>query len=1194
MRTNDTNFVKAINHSGGGVASFRKRRPIDSDKSVDIHQNCNTIFRSIHLSSTVDEHRCQRLLTKNVRKTFGDKIVSSLFPQRVNWTSVRRFMNDVTITTFWMLPFWVLLIGLRHITSLSINPSLPRKSHSFQYNHVITTERKNSFLVLPGCCLGSSNFRAVRKSLTLSDATIETTGDERNTISSTPSSQTLQSKYPRKNSFSSTRPFNQDIARTLFPPLFISHDQKQNHDTPTPIRRHRRPSPFQEPSSAQTAERMLRRMMENRYRSDGRTACPDARTFGLVAGAFRRLTIGNSKNDSVSWHEEPKLNPQQIYSQNDKNDLINNKISKVEMNPVDKLQELLQLQLQFCQWEGWPVEVEPDVKMFNRVLLQLALRNRTNDDGNSDALQAWKYLQLMRSSRPKNVHGSNDSMLCSPNANSYAFVIEALAGHRPHFPSSTARNQRENLQQPILQPIESLAEVLNLVLKDEQPPNVSLEWCLVESEKLLDTLRQKFERSIGNEMDDDRSEFIGALSRSYKCLLEGWGRYAVAGVVDDWSDSDVFGSKQKHGTKYHSLREDVRYGANNKLFIDMTPMQRKEYAIERACELLERLETLEMEEPTQTIKIPSSSYASIILALSISDDSTKLRQSEVVLNSMLSRYGLLSTNKSTCVLKSALSSSLLDVADVATAFSGCIAAYAKENDAPKGEKILNQMLDLYDDGRLGDAFAPEARAFGTCIAIWAKYNAANIVRAEKILSELERVAENEAAKNNSFKLCATPYNIVIQMIVKSCSNVRMRSHPSKRRRSSEGNFLEADGTNERILHAMHLLDHMEYDMKVSPDPYTYSILLHAWVQQSRPGNEKAADRAEELLRRRLHGASETESNSKRSSNSRKITEDDIWPNVKHYSLVLKAHAKTKSAGGARKALALLSEMERIYSNANIIEEGDGRYERKDAAKPDLVCYSIVIDAFVHSGLPEASDVALRLLRAVETKYKGGDKSMKPNTRVYTAVILSLVKSPYSRDGSKSGKNSRNSQKAWSILVQMKKSGVRPNSFTYNYIINCASQAPSHDEEGQRIAFDIAIRAFQELRKSSQSEDYTGTEEECHPDSFTYAFMLKACANLLPYGSLRTKVISQTFRECCRTGYLNDAVLHRLRKSVSAEEYYDMIDLPLPKYFDYQSEKEIKTHDLPESWSRSHRAPRDQSQRGGNGDSVWNNGVKINF
>ena len=68
-------------------------------------------------------------------------------------------------------------------------------------------------------------------------------------------------------------------------------------------------------------------------------------------------------------------------------------------------------------------------------------------------------------------------------------------------------------------------------------------------------------------------------------------------------------------------------------------------------------------------------------------------------------------------------------------------------------------------------------------------------------------------------------------------------------------------------------------------------------------------------------------------------------------------------------------------------------DQKNPAKPDLLCYSIFIDTFVNSRLPAASSVDHRLLRAVETKYDACDDSVKPNTRIYTAVILSLVHAP---------------------------------------------------------------------------------------------------------------------------------------------------------------------------------------------------------
>jgi hypothetical protein len=591
--------------------------------------------------------------------------------------------------------------------------------------------------------------------------------------------------------------------------------------------------------------------------------------------------------------------------------------------------------------------------------------------------------------------------------------------------------------------------------------------------------------------------------------------------------------------------------------------------------------------------VPTSCYSSVILALSISDLPSAANLAEDVLQRMISHYNIHDINQIS------LSSSVFNVKDVATAFSGCIAAHAKNNDAPKAEKILNQMLDLYGDGKLGPDFVPEVRAFGTCIALWGRYDSAtvnhgssrkrqnkgrkidfpsheqrlqNADRAETILSQLEIVADNEANKKNEkffLGLGATPYNIVILARVQTISD-NSRSSP----KSDRFNYDEKEESKHIILRAQEILDHMEYERGVMPDPYTYSIILHAWCQQSRPGNEEAADYAEALLRRRIEDVDinkiQGDDDFFTKKRLRETQQSEIWPNVKHFSSVLKAHAKTKSAGGAKKALALLSEMEQRFYDADVVVDGANSYnnltdfhvEQRDVAKPDLVCYSIVIDAFANSRLPEASSVAHRLLRAVETKYEGGDVSMKPNTRIYTAVILSLVHSPLKNGGrglEKDGELISNAQIAWSILEDMKKNDVPPNSYTYNYIINCCS----HDTEDQRSSFEVAIRAFQELRKASE------IDPDIHPDSFTFAFVIKACSNLLPPCTLRTKVISQAFKECYRSGYLNDAVLDRLWRGLPAETFYELVGEKSPTClagWETKNKSPIKTNDLPASWA----------------------------
>lgn len=906
--------------------------------------------------------------------------------------------------------------------------------------------------------------------------------------------------------FSATATFNHDIARTLFPPLFFAlyhkySNQNQQEDHEIAIRQHlKRASPFEDPSSAQTAERMLRRMMENRYRSDGRTVCPDNRTFNLVAGSYGRLRYrdsitNNAPNNDVVWEEEPRLNPQYRHNIDANEELIS-------MTSTDKLQELLQLQLCLCHYEGWPDEIRPSVDTFNRVLRRLAWRSGNIEFNSrkqtSDAEQALQWLKVMNSTL--SVLKGNHDTICSPDSKSISYVIEALASHRIQAYSDRKSTSKPRKTLPTANI--SLTEMANEM-------HVELESTPLSQEDSLSALQQAEELLVMQEEmyelnRNDKSK--QALAHSYKCLLEGFGRYAV------------------------------------------TSGKSQEDAITRAHELLLRLEKL--------CDAPSSSYASVILALSISNLPLATKLAEDVLNRMLT--------------KMESDDQVLNANDVSKAFSGCIAAYVKNNDAPKAEMILFQMIDLYESGELGNEFVPEPRAFGTCIAAWSKYDPSaeesnrrdtrwvssprqrlyNADRAESILVELERVARNEAAKNqNKYVLHATPYNIAILARVQT-----LEKNTPQARRSNES----------IILHAQSILDHMEFEMGVAADPYTYSILLNAWTKQSCPGNEKAADYAEELLRRRIEDVDISNIYSDDDPSAK--TSDDVWPNVKHYSSVLKAHANCRSPAGARKALSLLSEMEKRFYDAKIIsddeEDADFHVDQKDAAKPDLVCYSIVIDAFAkQKQLSEASSVAFRLLRAMEEKYNAGDMSMKPNNRIYTAVILSLAHSPYSGDDAE---KLSNAQRAWSLLDEMKANDVQPNSFTYNYIINCCAQESSQNENEKQIAFEIAIKAFQELRKmasSSNNNDYDGdscSTDAYHPDSFTYAFTLKACTNLLTPSPFRTNVATQVFKECCKNGYCNDEVMKRLRWCVDPDSFHALIGTDT---------RDVRIDDMPSSWSR---------------------------
>lgn len=880
-------------------------------------------------------------------------------------------------------------------------------------------------------------------------------------------------------------------------------------------------------------------MIENRQRSDNRTVCPDGRTFGLVAGAFGRLRCGDvgksgtgyrrtaGGENAVSWKEE--IAPIEDGPAES---------SKVDVTPVDKLQQLLQLQLQLFHQEGWPREIKPTIDMYNRVLKRLAVRSgdiksqRHASNEASAAEQALLWLRFMKS--PTNAGG----VVCEPDRMSYAHVISALASYRSPQQSEVEGDKSRQFV-PIYEPMEELAKKLHLDIDFCMPQHISHQWSLNEAENLLRELEDRYN---GAENDGtDKHHLKCVLAYGYQCVLQGWGRCAVSGDRND---------------------------------------DNKEDAINRANELLERLESLaSVDDTDHNIEVPSSCYSSVILALSVSNHPSSATSAENVLKRMIEQWGQRKEDQPASYFS--------------RAFSGCIAAHAKNKDAPKAEKILNQMIELYDSVEMGWDFVPEARAFGTCIALWSKYSPSskgksrgkdenpsyqqrlhNADRAEAILSELESIAQVEARRGNrDFLLEAQPFNIAIL--------ARVQTIPGQPRNEHGGR----DENEEVILHAQSILDHMEYELGVAPDPYTYSILLNSWCRQASPGEygERAAEYADELLRRRIEDVDidKIYGDGRGAEKSHKWAKKEIWPNVKHYSSVLKAHARTKSPGGARKALALLSEMERRFYNANVVEDADNipegcdyHVDQKDVAKPDLICYSIVMDAFSNSRLPDASNVALRLLNAVEAKYEAGDDSMKPNTRIYTAAISSLIHSSFTGDeeDSENPSNMTNAQRAWSILERMKKNGVVPNSFTYNNIINCASEA-GQDANEQRVAFEIAIRAFQELRLASGAGP---ASDECnvdlrHPNSYTFAFMLKACQRLLPDGSLRKKVMAQTFKECCKSGCLNDAVLDRLYGGTDPDLFYELVMVdPSPanrKKGAHGNGAPVQANELPLAWSR---------------------------
>ena len=617
-----------------------------------------------------------------------------------------------------------------------------------------------------------------------------------------------------RRDFATTKSFNRDIAGTLFAPLFFSLRHRNQDSEAAPRRRCQRPSPFEDPSCARAAETMLRRMVDDRRRRGGRTVCPDNATFGLVVGGFGRLKCGSSGDRRVvTWEEE--------FDRGGVDDRVDaSSPGTRQMTPGAKLEQLLKLQLQLCHAEGWPAEIRPSVDMYNRMLKRLAWQSRSSrvrkrERDISSAEQAWLWLQCMKS--PVSIEGQGEAMapVCCPDAKSYLHVIDALSSCRAPLSLEAETAHSRLLAKAADEPIEVWAKRLGIAINTERSGlNHSLNWHLGEAEQLLVGLEERYHEDAA-EGDIQNKE---ALARGCACLLEGWGRYAVQATGASANTPKDVG-------------DDV------------------EHAVTRALELLGRLESLAKAGGP----VPSRCYSSVMLALSVSTLSSAPAVADDVLERMMRQYG----QRPSIDADAASFFSL--------AFSGCIGAHAKNNDAPNAEKVLNKMIDVYHAGTLGSGFVPEARAFGTCIALWSKYSPEhartkddenaqppdvkgereplrpyqqcrhNADRAEAILAELEHVAEIEASKgNDNFVLRAKPYNAAIMARVKTIDAQPSSPHKRSRYDTKEENMAI-------ILHAQSMLDRLEQEMGVTPDPYTYSILLSAWCRQSCPGRQVRYD-----------------------------------------------------------------------------------------------------------------------------------------------------------------------------------------------------------------------------------------------------------------------------------------------------------------------------------------------------------------
>lgn len=313
-----------------------------------------------------------------------------------------------------------------------------------------------------------------------------------------------------------------------------------------------------------------------------------------------------------------------------------------------------------------------------------------------------------------------------------------------------------------------------------------------------------------------------------------------------------------------------------------------------------------------------------------------------------------------------------------------------------------------------------------------------------------------------------------------------------------------------------ILHHPQHIGRYSRHATRPFLTYQAWVNSGRP---ESVENAEKLLLKMEYLAA--------------VGDETVPLTSRNFNVVMNAYAKSNDRSAAQKALALLHRM------------------RTSKIQPDVVSYTSVMECYSKSSEPDASDVAMALLQEIQTKYQStNDASLMPNLRTFTMAILALARCP------KQG----NAKKARDLLLQLnelydktKNELLKPNAYPYNYVLNCAANTVGTNDD-KIAAFQVAAKTYQELRSASSIK----------ADSFTYAFWLKACNNLLPASTdLYQKFVVLAFEECQKDGLVNQEVLTRLQQGhLSKERLSEILKVKLSLH------STVEVDDVSPDWSRN--------------------------
>lgn len=295
------------------------------------------------------------------------------------------------------------------------------------------------------------------------------------------------------------------------------------------------------------------------------------------------------------------------------------------------------------------------------------------------------------------------------------------------------------------------------------------------------------------------------------------------------------------------------------------------------------------------------------------------------------------------------------------------------------------------------------------------------------------------------------------------------------------------------------------------------------------------------------------------------------PNIRTYSSVIDAWSRSTLPLAARRAQAILDEMEKLWK-----ETGD------TSIQPNTVTYCSVINAHARSrDMTNKASAALQVLKRMQNVYESGiNYNAKPTIVAYNSVLnacattYGTVRRNNYNNRQYNNNNNNNSYEPGIggdyTSYESSRSGSAASfdgggggggehsssSSSSNFFSDSDNNSSTIMNESQSLALSIVKMLYSEVM----------SPESCiRPDHFTYGTVLKACANLMSVGDEEaTAFIREVFLKCCADGQVSFGVCFQLRQAAPVDVYRELI----PEGAMDAANGHFLLDQMPKEWSRN--------------------------